>query len=143
LACADKVSLVEFLLKGKAMDNNVPLRVQVAKLNHKVVVTDLDLSNLKVGGNDMFSDCKAKKLYDMLVFVYGLEDAGLMVEELFNIFNSELKYIQYAMRWILRDLLFDYAVRKVIIDAKESKDIGEKFFYRKILLTHIQESAKI
>ncbi|MDW7732901.1 MAG: ribonuclease HI family protein [Methanolobus sp.] len=94
------------------------LRIKINELNTDPSPGFKSFAQLKVGGRDSFSGIKIEELRKMA----GREAAALAKKE----FPDELQHQASALRWMLRGLAADLAVRKVKVDAEISERSGKK-----------------
>ncbi|TGC07513.1 ribonuclease HI family protein [Methanolobus halotolerans] len=89
------------------------LRISINELNTDPSPGFKSFAQLKVGGLDQFSRIRIEELRKLA----GKEAAALVKKE----FADELQHQASALRWMLRGLAADLAVRKVKVDTEISK----------------------
>ncbi|WP_406657098.1 ribonuclease HI family protein [Methanolobus sp. ZRKC2] len=93
------------------------LRVRINELNTHPSPGFKSFAQMKVGGLDSFSRIRIEKLRKLA----GIEAANLAKKEF-----AEETHQASVLRWMLRGLAADLAVRKVKVDAEISKRNGKK-----------------
>lgn len=89
------------------------LRIKINELNTDPSPGFKSFAQLKVGGRDSFSSIRIEELRESA----GKEATGLAKKE----FPDDLQHQASALRWMLRGLAAELAIRKVKVDAEISK----------------------